>query len=132
MFKIYVLCVLRIYRRLKRKFDKFLKFKVYIFCLFFIFALIPSIYIYIYIYVIMKTMCPSGYHHNALWQLMHLGTWCTLLLLTKPRIFNISIDCSFLSIFSSSIPHLLQMLERTNVLSQTYDILGFLNSLYFL
>ena len=36
-------------------------------------------YIYIYryiIYVIMKTMCPPGYHHNgfALWQLMHLGT----------------------------------------------------------
>ena len=47
MFKIYVLCVLRIYRRLKRKFDKLLKFKVYVFCLFFIFALIPSIYIYI-------------------------------------------------------------------------------------
>ena len=22
-------------------------------------------YIYIYIYVIMKTMCPSGYHHNG-------------------------------------------------------------------
>ena len=23
------------------------------------------IYIYIYIYVIMKTMCPPGYHHNG-------------------------------------------------------------------
>ena len=22
------------------------------------------IYIYVYIYVIMKTMCPPGYHHN--------------------------------------------------------------------
>ena len=26
------------------------------------------------IYVIMKTMCPPGYHTMALWQLMHLGT----------------------------------------------------------
>ena len=33
--------------------------------------------IYIYIYVIMKTMCPPGYHHNgfvathALWHMMY-------------------------------------------------------------
>ena len=24
-------------------------------------------------YVIIKTMCSPGYHHMALWQLMHLG-----------------------------------------------------------
>ena len=24
-----------------------------------------SLYIYIYTYVIMKTMCPPGYHHNG-------------------------------------------------------------------
>ena len=23
------------------------------------------VYVYIYIYVIMKTMCPPGYHHNG-------------------------------------------------------------------
>ena len=44
------------------------------------------------------------------------------ILLIKPRIFNIS----------SPIPHLLQILERSNVSSQTYDILDVLNSLYFL
>ena len=37
------------------------------------------IYIYIYIYVIMKTMCPPGYHHNgfvathALGHMSHCG-----------------------------------------------------------
>ena len=42
------------------------------------------IYIYIYIYkycyhVIMKTMCGPGYHYIGLWQLMYLGTWCTVM-----------------------------------------------------
>ena len=54
------------------------------------------------------------------------------MLLIKPRIFNISIDSSSLNIFSYSFPHLLQILERSNVLLQIYDILGYLNSLYFL
>ena len=53
-------------------------------------------------------------------------------LLIKPRIFNISIDSSALNIFSSSLPHLLQILRRSGVLSQIYDTLVFLNSLYFL
>ena len=49
----------------------------------------------------------------------------------KRRIFNISIDSSSLNIFSSLLRHLLQILERSNVLSQIYDILGFLISLHF-
>ena len=35
-------------------------------------------------------------------------------------------------LYSPSLPHLLQILERSNVLPQIYDILGFLNYLYFL
>ena len=31
----------------------------------YIYIYIYEIYIYIYIYVIMKTMCPRGYHHNG-------------------------------------------------------------------
>ena len=47
-------------------------------------------------------------------------------------IFNIEIDSSSLNIFSSSLPHLLQILDKSNVLSQIYDNLGFLNSLHFI
>ena len=53
-------------------------------------------------------------------------------LLIKTRIFSILIDSFSLNIFSSSLPHLLQILGRSSVLSQTYDTLVFLNSLYFL
>ena len=47
------------------------------------------------------------------------------ILLIKPRIFNISVDSSSLIFFSFSRPPLppLQILERSNVLSQIYDIL---------
>ena len=48
----------------------------------------------------------------------------------KPRTFNISIHSSSLNNFSSSLLHLLQITERTNVFSNRYDILGFLNLLY--
>ena len=40
-----------------------------------------------------------------------------------------SIDSSSLNIFSSSFLHLLQIIERTNVFSKMYDILGFSNVL---
>ena len=46
--------------------------------------------------------------------------------LIKPRICNISIDCSSLKIFSSLLSHLQQIIERTNVLSKIHDILGLL------
>ena len=50
--------------------------------------------------------------------------------LIKPRIFDKSIDSFSLNIFRSSLPRLLQTLKGSNILSQIYDILGFLNSLY--
>ena len=48
----------------------------------------------------------------------------------KPTIFNISIDSSSFNIFSSPFLHLLQIIERTNVFSKKYDVLGFSNFLY--
>ena len=42
-------------------------------------------------------------------------------------IFNISIDSFSLNIFLSSFLQLLQIMERTNVFSKRYDILGFSN-----
>ena len=48
----------------------------------------------------------------------------------KPRIFNISIDSSFLNVFSHSFLQLQQIIERTKVVSKMYDILGFSNFLY--
>ena len=44
--------------------------------------------------------------------------------LIKPRVFNISIDSSSLNNFSSSFLHLLQIVERSNIFSKKYDILG--------
>ena len=44
--------------------------------------------------------------------------------------FNISIDSSLLNIFLSPFLHLLQIIEKTNVFSKMYDILGFLNLAY--
>ena len=38
--------------------------------------------------------------------------------------FNISIDSSSLNIYLSSFLHLLQIIEKTNVFSKMYDILG--------
>ena len=55
--------------------------------------------------------------------------WYCSILLIKRRIFNILIDSSSLNIFSSLLAHLLQIIERTNVSSKMYDILGFLNFL---
>ena len=43
---------------------------------------------------------------------------------------NISIHSSSLNIFSSSFSHLLQIIEKTNVFSNMYDILEILNFLY--
>ena len=48
--------------------------------------------------------------------------------LIKPRI-NISILSSSLNIISSLLPHFLQVIERINVLSKTYETLGFTNLL---
>ena len=48
----------------------------------------------------------------------------------KPKTFNISIDSSSLNTFSSSFFHLLQIIERTDVFTEMYDILGFLFFLY--
>ena len=49
------------------------------------------IYIYIYIYVIMKTMCPPGYHHNgfvATHALGHMMYGYTLLVPMNQRVLN--------------------------------------------
>ena len=43
---------------------------------------------------------------------------------------NISIESSSLNIFLYSFLHLLQIIEKTNVFSKKYDILGFPNFLY--
>ena len=51
--------------------------------------------------------------------------WNFYILLTKQRIFNISINSSSLNVFLSSLSHLSQILERGNVLLQIYDTLGF-------
>ena len=48
-----------------------------------------------------------------------------ILKIIKPRTFDISIDSSSLNNFLSSFLHLLQIIERTNVFSKRYDILGF-------
>ena len=53
----------------------------------------------------------------------------------KPRIFNISIDCSALNRFSTLFSHLLQIIERTAIIermffSKMYGLLGLLNFLY--
>ena len=44
--------------------------------------------------------------------------------------FNILIDSSSLDILSSSFSHLLEIIERTNVFSKRYGILGFSNFLH--
>ena len=55
-----------------------------------------------------------------------------LVLLIKPRIFDISVDFYFLNVFSSLLSNLLQIIERTIVLLKTYGILEFLSFLYLL
>ena len=49
----------------------------------------------------------------------------------RPRISNISIDFSSLNNFSFSF-RLLQIIERTNVSSKRYEVLGFSNFQYLL
>ena len=56
--------------------------------------------------------------------------WYCSIILIKTKIFNILIDSFSLNICSSLLPHLLQKIERTNVFSRMYDILGFLLFLY--
>ena len=45
----------------------------YVYIYIYIYIYIIYIYIYIYIYVIMKTMCPPGYHHNGFVAIHALG-----------------------------------------------------------
>ena len=47
------------------------------------------------------------------------------------RIFNISIDTFSLDFLSLLLSHLAQKVERTNILFHMYEILGFLNLVYF-
>ena len=50
-----------------------------------------NIYIYIYIYIIMKTMCPPGYHHNgfvAAHALGHMMYGYILLVPMNQRVLN--------------------------------------------
>ena len=57
--------------------------------------------------------------------------WYFYIVLIKPRVFNVSFDSFSLNIFSSLFSQLLQILETSNVLSQTHDVLRFLKLLYF-
>ena len=52
---------------------------------------------------IMKTMCPPGYHHNDLVQLMHLCTWCTVTHCWYQRALNKLLLSSTLSNFCTSL-----------------------------
>ena len=51
-------------------------------------------------------------------------------LLAKSKILNISIGSSFLKVFSYLLPHLLQVIELTNVSFNMFNVLVFLNFLY--
>ena len=51
-------------------------------------------------------------------------------LLAKSKILNISIGSSFLNVFSYLLPHLLQVIELTNVSFNMFNVLVFLNFLY--
>ena len=55
-----------------------------------------------------------------------------LMLLTKPRTFNISVDSAPLNNALSLLPQLSKIIERTSVLSKIYHYSGFLNFLYLL
>ena len=58
--------------------------------------------------------------------LCYINNW-----IIELRIFNILIDSSSLNIFSSLVPHFLQIIEKT-VFSKMYDISRFQNFLYLL
>ena len=51
-------------------------------------------------------------------------------LLAKSKILNISIGSSFLKVFSYLLPHLLQVIELTNVSFNMFNVLVFLSFLY--
>ena len=51
-------------------------------------------------------------------------------LLAKSKILNTSIGSSFLNVFSYLLPHLLQVIELTNVSFNMFNVLVFLNFLY--
>ena len=51
-------------------------------------------------------------------------------LLAKSKILNISIGSSFLNVFSYLLPHLLQVIELTNVSFNMFNVLVFLSLLY--
>ena len=51
-------------------------------------------------------------------------------LLAKSKILNISIGSSFLNVFSYLLPHLLQVIELTNVSFNMFNVLVFLSFLY--
>ena len=67
------------------------------------------IYIYIYvIYVIMQTMCPSFpvITTMALWQVMHLGTWCTMYMMYMMHMIYIYFYSHLVSVrFEDSVSH---------------------------
>ena len=51
-------------------------------------------------------------------------------LLAKSKILNISIGSSFLNVFSYLLPHVLQVIELTNVSFNMFNVLVFLSFLY--
>ena len=56
-------------------------------------------------------------------------SFCSVLL-AKSKILNISIGSSFLNVFSYLLPHLLQVIELTNVSFNMFNVLVFLSFLY--
>ena len=51
-------------------------------------------------------------------------------LLAKSTILNIPVGSSFFNVFSYLLPHLLQVIELTNVSFNMFNVLVFLNFLY--
>ena len=68
-------------------------------------------------------MFPFVIFTKSMWQ----NIFYSFTLLGKSITFNISIDSSSLNIVLLLLPHLSQMLERTNSSIKMYEILGFLN-----
>ena len=63
-------------------------------------------------------------------QILQLYFWSNFAFSIKPKIFNISANSSSSNVFSSSFLHLLQIIKRTDIFSEMYDILELLNFLY--
>ena len=65
---------------------------IFIHIVYFTFMCIICIYINIYIYVIMKTMCPPGYHHNGFVATHALGHVCVYTYICVYTLHNGSIQ----------------------------------------